>query len=97
LHLHFLGLDITLPEPLSGEDNRDPFEDESLCVLASEEAPISCQTTVATVMQHIIRSSLISSTLAAVPTEVVESAAAPVFCTFLCDRARQERSGVLLA
>jgi hypothetical protein len=97
LHLHFLGLDITLPEPVSGENNRDPSGQDSLCVLASEEGPISCQTTVSTVMQQIIRSSLLSSTVAAAPTDVVESAAAPAFCTSLCDRARQERSGVLLA
>jgi hypothetical protein len=97
LHFRFLGLDLTLPEPTSNESDSETRERNALSVLASDEAPLPCQTTVSSSVQQMFRTWMHSSSDDAAPMQVVVSAPAPVSCTPLCDRARRERSGVLLA
>ncbi|MCL4204147.1 MAG: hypothetical protein KJ000_16825 [Pirellulaceae bacterium] len=97
LHLQFLGLDFTLPEPTSNENDRETRGKDALSVLASDEEPLPCQTTVSSSIQQIILASMHSSSDDAALVQVVVSAPAPVSCTPLCDRARRERSGVLMA
>ena len=97
LHLQFLGFAFTLPEPTSNENDRETRGNEALSVLASDEEPLPRQTTVASSIQQIILSSIHCSTDDAAPMQVVLSAPAPISFTPLCDRARRERSGVLIA
>jgi hypothetical protein len=97
LHFRFLGLTLTLPEPTSNESDSETREKDALSVLASDESPLPCQTTVSSSVQQMLWTLMHSSSDDAAPMQVVVSAPAPVSCTPLCDRARRERSGVLQA
>jgi hypothetical protein len=98
-HLHFqlLGFEFTLPEPASDQGDGESRSKDAVPVLASGQDLLPCQTAQSASAQQVIRSSTFSSPGDAAPMQVVVSAPPPVSCAPLCDIARRERSGVLLA
>ena len=96
LHFHFLGLEVTLPEPASDQGDRESDGKDTVSVLASGEQLLPCQTSPSASAQQLIRWSTFSWPSDAARMQVVVWAPAPVSSAPLCDSARRERSGVLL-
>jgi hypothetical protein len=97
LHIHLLGFELTLPEPAPDEGDRQSDERDTVFVLASGKELLPCQRTQSTWIQQLVRPSVFSLSRDAATMQIVASSPAPVSCAPLCDSARLERSGVLMA
>ncbi len=94
-HFHLLGLEFTLPEPVSDQGDRECDGRDTFSVLASAQELFLCLALRSASAQQVLTPSTLSSPGDAAPMQVVVSAPAPVSHTPLCDRVRRERSGVL--
>ena len=98
-HFHFalLGFELTLPDTLPVEEDRPGGSDLELIPLRPSEEPLptwgSCQESTA----RLAASAATLRSADAAPCPTVTAGPAPVSSAPLCDRARRERSGVLLA
>ncbi len=97
LHFHLLGLEITLPEPASGQSERESPGKVEVLVLAADQQQLTCQATRSASAEHDQAQSKTCVLADATPMQAIVSAPPPVSCRPLCDSARRERSGVLLA
>jgi hypothetical protein len=97
LHVPLLGLTLALPETASDENDCDSNDTDTVFLPGSNQELLSCQAAPSASLQQIIGVSLSTSPYEAALMQVVVSAPAPVSCAPLCDRARRERSGVLIA
>lgn len=97
LHLHWFGFQLTLPDPDFSPDDDEQCTDHKILVSATIQDSEFC---------HVNRSSWVTCCVWPVASLALESVAAlqarwatrpPVLCAPLCDSARHERTGVLLA
>jgi len=97
-HLHFdwLGFEFTLPEPAPNQGDREAQESVEVLVLASGQEWLPLQDSRSALLPSCGPATSTSSGDAA-PMQAGVSAVPPVTCAPLCDSARRERSGVLLA
>jgi hypothetical protein len=97
LHVYLFGFRVTIPDSDPDQGDRSPDEQADLVVWQLGEQPLLRQVTEPNAVQ-CIAPQLAGSTLGdAAPTQAAVSAPPPVSCAPLCDIARRERSGVLLA
>jgi len=98
-HLHFalLGIEFTLPDGMPAEENRAGESDFELILFRPSEqlllTSVSCHQSIA----KLAIAPVLSESVDATPCRTVAAAPPPVESAPLCDRARRERSGVLLA
>lgn len=97
LHFHLLGFEFTLPEPASDQGDRESSGQEAVSVVPFAHEPVPCRTTqTASAWQTFPPFTAVLPEDAAF-LQVVVISPPPVSCPRLCDRARRERSGVLIA
>jgi len=98
LHVHLLGFDFTIPEPVSNSSDSESPGIPELVALAMGQDLLSCPATLPSSVKCSEPPSMSTSPLFdAALLQVAVKSEPPVSCAPLCDRARQERSGVLLA
>jgi hypothetical protein len=97
LHFHFLGLEVTLPEPASDQGDRESSGLEAVSVLPFAQEPVPCRMAQTVSAWETFTPFTALSPEDAALLQVVVNAPPPVSCPPLCDRARRERSGVLIA
>ncbi len=98
LHIHLLGFDFTLPQPVSNSSGSESPGNPRLVALALGQDVLSDQAALPDPVKCCESPSMHASPLFdAAPLQVVLQSDPPVTCTPLCDRARRERTGVLLA
>ena len=97
LHYQFLFFEFTLPDSVPDQDDRESYGRDTVSVLTVAREAVSCRAPqTASAWQMIPPSDAVSPEDAAL-LQVVVTAPPPVSCPPLCDRARRERSGVLIA
>jgi hypothetical protein len=98
-HLHFemIGLEFTLPEPDPGQDDRESKAEFEVLALVTGEEFFSGSSPRPDSLELGVPMAAASLAGDAAPLQADLSAPAPVSCAPLCDAARRERSGVLLA
>lgn len=98
VHIHLLGFDFTIPEPVSNSSDRESPGTPELMALVLGQDVLSCPATLPNSVKGCEPPSVFPFPLFdAALMQVVVNSDPPVSCAPLCDRARQERSGVLLA
>jgi hypothetical protein len=96
LHFHFFGFEFTLPESAPDQGDRESHETEAVSLLSSVPLPVPCGTA-QTVLAWLAFPPLTVLPGDAALLQVVVASPPPVSSPPLCDRARRERSGVLIA
>jgi len=98
-HMHFqvLGVNFTLPEPSSSRSDRESEADSEVLVLVTGQEFFSGSSSRPDSLERRLPTPAFSVVGNAAALQTVVSAPPPVSCAPLCDSARQERSGVLLA
>ncbi len=98
LHLNMLGFEMTLPDPLSSSNESESSGHPNVVAVAVGREVLSDAATLpSSVPQGSPLTTTPTSQSDAAPMLAVVWSDPPVSCTPLCDRARHERSGVLLA
>jgi hypothetical protein len=98
-HLHFqvFGLKLTLPEPDPGQNDRQSEVDSEVLALVPGQKFFSGSSSRSDSLEHRVLTVASSVVGSAAAMHAVVSAPPPVSYAPLCDTARRERSGVLLA
>jgi len=98
-HLHFamLGIELTLPDTTPVEENRNGESDFELILLRPSEDPLLTLVTCHESTAKLAASAAMLQAVDATPCQTVTALPSPVQSAPLCDSARHERSGVLLA
>ena len=97
LHVHFLFFDFTLPDPAPDQHDPESYSRDVVSVLSWSQVAVSWKALQnASIWQTILPFHAVSLEDAAL-LQVVVTAPPPVSNPPLCDRARRERSGVLVA
>lgn len=98
VHLHVLGLEITLPDPLPAQDDDRSQDVVEWMTLAVGEQPLPGHSVNwGSFPQDVVQPAVILPKSAAALTDAKAPSPPPVSCAPLCDSARRERSGVLRA
>ncbi len=97
LHVHFLFFDFTLPDPAPDQHDPESYGRDIVSVLSWSQVAVSWKALQnASTWQMVPPSHDVCLEDAAL-LQVVVAAPPPVSCPPLCDRARRERTGVLIA
>jgi hypothetical protein len=97
LHFHVFGFEFTLPEPSPSHRDHEPERNVELLVLAPGREWSSGSSSRCDSLRHGVPPSAFFPIGDAACMQIDVSAPPPVSCAPLCDSARRERSGVLLA
>lgn len=97
LHVELLGFDFTLPDLPSDERDGKPGCQVECVMPWSAKAPITLRSTASSDTYQVVPQLMSAALRDAAPLQVVVSPTSPILSAPLCDRARHERSGVLLA
>ncbi|MCL4207380.1 MAG: hypothetical protein KJ000_33270 [Pirellulaceae bacterium] len=97
LHFHFLGLELTLPEREPDQGDRESHGLAVVSLLSFAQTPVLSGTAQTVLTWQVFPPFTAVSPEDAALLQVVVAASPPVSSPPLCDRARRERSGVLIA
>lgn len=97
LHIQFLAFELTLPDPPSDEDDDDSSRGVGCVMLWSAPYAPAFGSMVSWHVKHVVTHPVVPGLRDATSMQAVVLFEPRILSAPLCDRARQERSGVLLA